>query len=546
MSKKSKRLALLIISVLCFAIIAWSGVMIYAANFISHEKLIESGQNEAFLDYHFWASSNVDYDHKLTRYNQINGKFYTEEHNILSWPFNTADVIDALHDDIDINEAIRCKADDDILYLPPIYFADKKERVEKFIELGVDVNQQTDRGNSPLIHAIKNNNLALLSTLLEHGADPELANASNEFPLLLSILKNDYHAAKDLVKQGAKVNRKDILYDTPLLHHVIAKNNKDIFDLFFSENYDLNVLDKFDNSALHVAANHGNIYFVEKILGKYKNINKTNKKGASPLHLSVNSDDSTPLLTDKIPDFSLNMTDYGEEDDEDFIDAAEKHQEILVKRIKRIEKIITLLINKGIDPKLKNNDGNTALHLAVMTGQVEFVKLLCEKAPQSINIVNHYDQSPLSIAIRSGHVDICKVLLSYSKLNNQADLGQALFYVVQNRRMEIFNELIKYDLNFKIKDDNDQTLLHQANDIKMFNALIKKGLDVNAQDYDGDTPLHIFTAYKNTQFIQILYENGANPTIKNAADLTPEESTDDEATKNLLKKLSKRYKLIYK
>ncbi|WP_353289127.1 ankyrin repeat domain-containing protein [Wolbachia endosymbiont (group A) of Pogonocherus hispidulus] len=62
------------------------------------------------------------------------------------------------------------------------------------------------------------------------------------------------------------------------------------------------------------------------------------------------------------------------------------------------------------DVNVKNDEGNTPLHLAVEEGNLEAVKHLIEKGA-GINAVNRYGYTPLRIAAYKGSTDIAVYLV---------------------------------------------------------------------------------------------------------------------------------------
>ena len=61
------------------------------------------------------------------------------------------------------------------------------ECVEVLVKAGSDVNQVSADGSSALVVAVQNGNYAVANYLLEHGANPNLANKKNWAPLYLTV-----------------------------------------------------------------------------------------------------------------------------------------------------------------------------------------------------------------------------------------------------------------------------------------------------------------------------------------------------------------------
>jgi ankyrin repeat protein len=110
--------------------------------------------------------------------------------------------------------------------LTPLVFAvrvNDLESVRTLLEAGADVNQVTNYGWSPLLVATQNRYYQLASFLLDHGADPNLANKGAWTPLYIAIDNRnieggDYPLRKadmdsfefieKLIDKGANVNHR--------------------------------------------------------------------------------------------------------------------------------------------------------------------------------------------------------------------------------------------------------------------------------------------------------------------------------------------------
>ncbi|CAL4163460.1 unnamed protein product, partial [Meganyctiphanes norvegica] len=68
------------------------------------------------------------------------------------------------------------------------------------------------------------------------------------------------------------------------------------------------------------------------------------------------------------------------------------------------------LLNKNSDVLLTDSDGNTALHLAAMEGNIQICRLLVDKNQLSVNKLNKAGKTPLHLAAIHGKFDACKVL----------------------------------------------------------------------------------------------------------------------------------------
>lgn len=155
-------------------------------------------------------------------------------------------------------------------------------------------------------------------------------------------------------------------------------------------------------------------------------------------------------------------------------------------------KKIESLLKRGVNPNIRDKDGQTPLHNAAYLGHVAVAKLLLEHGAD-IHARDNANWTPLHDAASGGHVDVVKLLLEHGADPN-------------------------------IKDKNGNTLLHWAAYKGYFDVarlLLERGVDPNAKNKDGDTPLHDAASGGHVDVVRLLLEHGADPTVKNRDGKTP-------------------------
>ena len=88
----------------------------------------------------------------------------------------------------------------------------------------LNLNNLDYYGETLLTKAISGKKESVAITLLDAGADINIANVNNETPLIVAINKNMSEFAKYLVSRGSDINKKDIFQDTALLISIKKKN----------------------------------------------------------------------------------------------------------------------------------------------------------------------------------------------------------------------------------------------------------------------------------------------------------------------------------
>ncbi|GEM_PF-53706 len=107
------------------------------------------------------------------------------------------------------------------------------EALEKPLELGLAPNIRDSNGNSLLMLATYNGHAAMTRLLLQHGADPELANLRHQTPLAGVAFKGHVDIAQILIEHGADVNATTPDGKTPLMFAAMF-NQTAIMELLLS------------------------------------------------------------------------------------------------------------------------------------------------------------------------------------------------------------------------------------------------------------------------------------------------------------------------
>jgi len=210
----------------------------------------------------------------------------------------------------------------------------------------VDVNVQDKLGRTPLHWSVVYNNLPLLQILNDLGVDFSLKNWFGETALFTSIMfyvngrteqkditiylleqcdqrlinvpnskgvvslqlivnKGDVKMAHLLLLNGADINYRDRQSGCTSLHRAVYSCDLDMVELLLTFRPDLSLQDKEGNTALHLAAFHGDLTLIQLLLVNGA-MSQHNKLGQTPLHVAAarNKIDivRTLLQADFVPD----------------------------------------------------------------------------------------------------------------------------------------------------------------------------------------------------------------------------------------------------
>ncbi|KAI3135178.1 hypothetical protein DTO012A7_5591 [Penicillium roqueforti] len=176
---------------------------------------------------------------------------------------------------------------------------------------------------------------------------------------------------------------------------------------------------------------------------------------------------------------------------------------------------VRLLLEKGANPDLGDNNGQTPLLWAAKKGHEAVVKLLLEKGADP-TLRDYSGQTPLSWAAGNGHEAVVKLLLEKGTDPSLADtFGQTpLSWAAKKGHEAVVKLLLEKGTDPSLADNDGQTPLlwatingHKA----VVKLLLEKGIDPTLADTYSQTPLSLAAETGHEAVVKRLLDNGADP-----------------------------------
>eukprot|EP00826_Nyctotherus_ovalis_P035538 TRINITY_DN3059_c0_g3_i1.p1 TRINITY_DN3059_c0_g3~~TRINITY_DN3059_c0_g3_i1.p1 ORF type:complete len:647 (+),score=188.11 TRINITY_DN3059_c0_g3_i1:169-2109(+) len=342
------------------------------------------------------------------------------------------------------------------------------------------LNMEDNEGNTPLHIASYSGDFLATEHFLRLGASSTAANSRKQMPLdiaknslvrkILSSLnkaayESDVHNLKYLVNCGCKIDGKVSIFGEAPIHQSIKSSkasNSETLKAVLDCGADVNLIDNNGWTALHHAAEKGDLN-AAKILIEYKaNVNAFSNARKTPLHLAA------------------------------FANKTE---------------MVKLLIANGADIEFASEDKCTPLHYAAKKGSLECVKVLLN-AKAAICKQDRRLWTPLHYAAYNGHKKVVNFLLywdaDYEKLR--------LMRNSQNKKAEeiVTDPDVKFSFNLIWKAAAEGNL-------DMVRILHREGQSLDQQTwFKKNTALHLAVMNRHNLIIRYLIESGASTSIQNS------------------------------
>nr|XP_057940521.1 E3 ubiquitin-protein ligase MIB2 isoform X2 [Doryrhamphus excisus] len=239
------------------------------------------------------------------------------------------------------------------------------EVVKALLQANGSIEVKDEDGDTALHYTAFGNQAEIALLLLSKGANVNLLNNSMCTALHIAVNKGFTDVVRVLTEHSADVNLQDSYGDTPL-HDAIAKDFRNIIEiLVMVPNIDFTQQNHRGFNLLHHAALKGNKLATEKILGRARQLVDVKKEdGFSALHLaSLNNHHDVAEILIKEGRCDINIRNN-------------RNQTALQLAVTQGHtNLVLLLVAEGADVNLEDEDGDTAMHVALLRPQLANVML---------------------------------------------------------------------------------------------------------------------------------------------------------------------------
>lgn len=318
-------------------------------------------------------------------------------------------------------------------------------------------------------------------------------------PLHESVFKNaEVHEAEKKC-----VNRRDVLGWSPL--HYAVNSDGFTVSLLLKDGADPNARDIVDWTPLHYAAFHKKPALAETLLAKGADLNVHTWSGLTPLHCAVRGGHFGVV-------FKL-INRKARVDIRDNALMTPLHWAAYLG----MSSIVSLLLENRASPKEQDDHGRTPLHLAAIGAGVDTLRVLAEVSDGAAK--DNDGKTAVDLAVYKGNEESMKFLLERSDIKDSCTLEKihdALRLAANHGRASIMRILL--NMSAVDQDDADKkghtALMHAARNghTDVVQLLLDNHADTDAKDVGNSrTACHLAAKHGHLDIVRLLISHKSTP-----------------------------------
>ena len=290
-------------------------------------------------------------------------------------------------------------------------FLEDETLITYFVDKGIDIHSQDDHGNGIFNYASKKGNTKVLELLIKKGVAYKTLNGKggNAFIFASEGTRNSVNSlALYQYLENVGIRPDVVTTDGVNSLHALAFKNREqnIFDYFIKKGVDINQSNSKGDTPFSNAVSRNDLKTITYLIKYVKDIDQPNIIGVTPLMKAVgkNNIDVVNLLLSNGANSLLKDT----EGNSLAYYALESYKP---KKPEEFDQKITLLQQKGVDFTEHQAEGETLWHLAVKENDIELLKRIA-KLNIPMNIKNNEGNTALHLAaMKATNTDLLKFLL---------------------------------------------------------------------------------------------------------------------------------------
>jgi len=339
----------------------------------------------------------------------------------------------------------------------------------------INLNVKDENYNYFIYYVLLYNLDELLDLVLKRNVRLDILDSDGR-NILYTPIKFSYNTIlKKLLIQDSEnigigiLDIKDKLGLTALQYSIIF-NNYNSFILLLENNANYLINNNQELNSFHIAIQYDRLKFFISLLNKISDINFYTKDKENLIQFCITNDklDYIQYILKK----KININTQEE------VNGLTAQHQIIIKNNKNI---LQQLICYGANINTQDFYGNSCLHYSISEKNKDVINIILKYNP-NYNLTNIDGNTPLHMYLSNKDADnfnldkeILKILIKHTNLNIQNNEGETCLKKIME--LYIFNDykniLVEKELNFFIKDNQDEDISKSLNDEDIFEIAIE-------------------------------------------------------------------------
>ena len=344
-------------------------------------------------------------------------------------------------------------------------------KIQKYIEKGIDINKKDEKGRSILFILSAKRKIDAIRILIKNNVKIDIEDKFGRTVLDEAALRSDGIMLRFFLDNGFDINRKNSSGRT-IFQDVALEGNYKIFQVLMNYRPDFNIKDSYGKTVLFDAVEGADINILKDVVNNVDSLNIIDENYQTALFKAVLKENiEIPKLL-IVHGINVNFLD-------------KDGQNVLFNTILQGSKnipIIELLMKKDINMNIVDNNNKNVLD------ELLYVHDLQKNTSKELDgkyklITPEKEYLPLALMFINNGLDIDKI---------HEDGKTTLQIEIENKNFANVEFLVNCGADLNVVDENDKNIIYKEilkgySNYQMIDFLVSKGASLEAKDLDEKT-----------------------------------------------------------
>ena len=344
-------------------------------------------------------------------------------------------------------------------------------KIQKYIEKGIDINKKDEKGRSILFMLSAKRKIDAIRILIKNNVKIDIEDKFGRTVLDEAALRSDGIMLRFFLDNGFDINRKNSSGRT-IFQDVALEGNYKIFQVLMNYRPDFNIKDSYGKTVLFDAVEGADINILKDVVNNVDSLNIIDENYQTALFKAVLKENiEIPKLL-ILNGINVNFLDK---------DGQTALFNTILQGSKNIP-IIELLMKKNINMNIVDNNNKNIMD------ELLYVHDLQKNTPKELDgkyklITAEKEYLPLALMFINNGLDIDKI---------HEDGKTTLQLEIENKNFANVEFLVNCGADINVSDENDKNIIYKEilkgySNYQMIDFLVSKGASLEAKDLDEKT-----------------------------------------------------------